>query len=139
MEQNGESKSYTPAHIHTHWFLTKGQGGFLSGTSSKEPACQCRTHAFNPWVKKIPWRRKWHPTSVFLSGKIPRTEELGGLQSIEPLRAGHDWAIERTHIPKVIQWRSILFFDLWYWNNWISTMQKKERKKEKEFQSICKK
>ena len=73
MEQNGESKSYTHAHIHTHWFLTKGQGGFPSGTSSKEPACQCRTHAFNPWVKKIPWRRKWHPTSVFLSGKIPWT------------------------------------------------------------------
>ena len=24
---------------------------------------------YNPWVWKIPWRRKWQPTPVFLSGK----------------------------------------------------------------------
>ena len=23
----------------------------------------------NPWVRKIPWRRKWQPTLVFLPGK----------------------------------------------------------------------
>ena len=32
----------------------------------KESACQCRRPGFDPWVKKIPWRRKWHPTPVFL-------------------------------------------------------------------------
>ena len=37
--------------------------------SSKESTCQCRRHGFNPWVKKIPWRRKWQPTPVFLPGK----------------------------------------------------------------------
>ena len=40
------------------------------GTSGKEPACQCRRHkkpGFNPWVGKIPWRRKWQPTPLFLS------------------------------------------------------------------------
>ena len=30
--------------------------------SSKESACQCRRCRFNPWVRKIPWRRKWQPT-----------------------------------------------------------------------------
>ena len=30
---------------------------------------------------KISWRREWHPTLVFLPGKIPRTEEPGGLES----------------------------------------------------------
>ena len=37
--------------------------GFPSGASGKESACQCRTrkrHGFDPWVEKIPWRRKWH-------------------------------------------------------------------------------
>ena len=32
--------------------------------SGKEPVCQCRRckrHRFNPWVRKIPWRRKWQP------------------------------------------------------------------------------
>ena len=24
---------------------------------------------FDPWVRKIPWRRKWQPTPVFLPGK----------------------------------------------------------------------
>ena len=26
---------------------------------SKESACQCRRPGFDPWVRKIPWRRKW--------------------------------------------------------------------------------
>ena len=30
---------------------------------------QCRRHRFDPWVRKIPWRRKWQPTLVFLPGK----------------------------------------------------------------------
>ena len=34
--------------------------------SGKESACQCRRPGFNPWVSKIPWRRKWQPTPVFL-------------------------------------------------------------------------
>ena len=37
---------------------------FPSGTSGKEPACQCRRLkrcGFNPWVGKIPWRRTWNP------------------------------------------------------------------------------
>ena len=25
---------------------------------------------FNPWVGKIPWRRKWQPTPVLLPGKF---------------------------------------------------------------------
>ena len=28
-----------------------------------------RRHGFNPWVGKIPWRRKWQPTPIFLPGK----------------------------------------------------------------------
>ena len=28
-----------------------------------------REHEFDPWVRKIPWRRTWQPTPVFLPGK----------------------------------------------------------------------
>ena len=31
---------------------------------------QCRRPRFNCWVRKIPWRRKWQPTPVFLLGKF---------------------------------------------------------------------
>ena len=39
---------------------------------------QCGTPGFNPWVRKIPWRRAWQPTPVFLPGESPWTEEPGG-------------------------------------------------------------
>ena len=47
-------------------------------------AYQCRSHrkcGFDPWVKKIPWRRKWQVTPVFLLKKIAWKEEPGELQS----------------------------------------------------------
>ena len=37
--------------------------------SGKESACQCGRHKrprFSPWIGKIPWRRAWQPTPVFL-------------------------------------------------------------------------
>jgi len=37
--------------------------------SGKEPTCQCRRLRFDPWIRKISWRRKWKPTPVFLLGK----------------------------------------------------------------------
>ena len=41
---------------------------------------------------KIPWRRAWQPTPVFLPGEFPWTEEPGGLQSMGSQRVGCDWA-----------------------------------------------
>ena len=38
--------------------------------SGKESACQWRRHVFNPWVRKIPWRKKWQPTLISLPGKF---------------------------------------------------------------------
>ena len=37
--------------------------------SDKESHCQCRRLEFDPSVRKIPWRRKWQPTTVFLPGE----------------------------------------------------------------------
>ena len=44
----------------------------------------------NPWVGKLPGRRAWQPTPVFLPGESPWTEEPLGLQSMWLQRAGHD-------------------------------------------------
>ena len=55
--------------------------GFLDGSVGKESACQCRTHrrhGFHPWVGKIPWRRKWQPTPVFLPEKSHGQRSLAG-------------------------------------------------------------
>ena len=47
----------------------------------KEPACQCRRpkrQSFNPWVGKIPWKRKLQPTPVFLPGECHGQGSLVG-------------------------------------------------------------
>ena len=49
--------------------------------SGKESTCQCRRHKcweFHPWFRKIPLRRKWQPTPVFLLGKSHRQRSLAG-------------------------------------------------------------
>ena len=50
------------------------------GSDSKESACNVGDlgliPGFDPWVGKIPWRRKWQPTPVFLS------EESHGQRSL---------------------------------------------------------
>ena len=51
------------------------------GATGKEPTCQCwrcKRHGFNTWVGKIPWRRKWQPTSVLLSGEFHGQKSLAG-------------------------------------------------------------
>ena len=46
------------------WFVT-----FSKWLSGEEPTCQCRKHRFDPWVGKIPWRRKWQPIPILLPGE----------------------------------------------------------------------
>ena len=52
---------------------------------------QCRRPRFHPWVRKIPWNRKWQPTPVFLPGESPWIKGPGRLQSIQSQRVGQDW------------------------------------------------
>ena len=44
----------------------------------KESACQCRNRGFDPCVGKIPWRRKWQPSPVFLPEKSHEPRSLVG-------------------------------------------------------------
>ena len=56
-----------PAWGDRHSKSFRGLPWWLSG---KESTCQCRRCkrcGFDPWVGKIPWRRKWQPTPVFLT------------------------------------------------------------------------
>ena len=46
---------------------------FSSGSAGKEPVCQCRRlrrRGLDPWVRQIPWRRKWQPIPVTLPGEL---------------------------------------------------------------------
>ena len=52
--------------------------GFPGGASGKEFACQRRRCGVDLWVSKIPWRRKWHPTAVFLLGESHGQKSMVG-------------------------------------------------------------
>ena len=42
---------------------------------------QCERPGFNPWVRKMPWKKKWQPTPVFLLGKSHGQRSLVGYSS----------------------------------------------------------
>ena len=37
-----------------------------------------KRHGFDPWVSKIPWRREWQPTPVFLPREYHGQRSLVG-------------------------------------------------------------
>ena len=63
--------------------------------SGKESTCQCRRHGFSPWVGKIPWRRKWQLTAVFLPGESHGQRSLVGYS---PWSRTESDRTERTHV-----------------------------------------
>ena len=81
-----------PRTVHLQWvnlmvyklYINKAVKGFPGGASGKEPTCQCRRHkrhGFSPWVGKIPWRRAWLPTLVFLLGESHGQRSVAGYSS----------------------------------------------------------
>ena len=65
-------------HKHNTWLNLFGFPWWLSG---KESICQYRRPGFHPWVGKIPCRRKWQPTLVFLPGEFHGQGSLAGYSS----------------------------------------------------------
>ena len=67
--------------------------GLPTLSSGKESSCQCRRsrkRVFNPWVEKIPERRKWQRTSVFLPGESQGQRSLVGNSPWGHKRVGPD-------------------------------------------------
>ena len=59
----------------------------------KETACQCKRckrWGFDPWVRKIPWRRTWQPTPVSLPGESHEQRSMAGYSPWD-CKVRHDW------------------------------------------------
>ena len=75
--------------------------GFPGSTSGKESACQCWSHkicGFDPWIRKILWRRAWQLTQVFLPGDSHGQKSLAGYSP----RGLKDW--DRTEVTCMHAW-----------------------------------
>ena len=58
--------------------MTKGFPGASLVAQTVKVCLQCRRRGFDPWVGKIPWRRAWQPTPVFLPGESHGQRSLAG-------------------------------------------------------------
>ena len=74
------TKLLTLFYTHTHTYIHKHTHKYVLSwwLNGKEPVCQCRRCRFDPWIRNIPWRRKWQPTPVFLPGKPHEQRNLAG-------------------------------------------------------------
>ena len=60
-------------------FLPRSKHLLISWLQSPSVVClQCGRCGFDPWVRKIPWRREWQPTPVFLPGECHGQRSLVG-------------------------------------------------------------
>ena len=66
-----------------------------SSSSGKESTYQCRRCGFDSLSEKIPWRRKWQPTPVFLPGKPHGQRSLVGYSPWGSRRVEHNLATEQ--------------------------------------------
>ena len=69
-------------HLYTHAFYIQVLMYlhiWASPVAQQKSIClQCRRHKYDPWVGKIPWKRKWHATPGFLPGKSHGQRRLAG-------------------------------------------------------------
>ena len=78
---------------------------------------QGRSHrrcGFDPWVRKIPWRREWQPIPGFLPGYSHGQRSLAGY-SPWGCRVGHDWAFMQDYndcVRLCCHWEVLVLWDL---------------------------
>ena len=83
--QSTDCLYYICIHIH----------GLLWWLSGRESTCPWRRHGFDPWVRKIPWRRKWQPTPVFLPVESHGRRSLAGYSSKDHKKVEHNLATKQ--------------------------------------------
>ena len=119
--------------------LTRIRGAQASQVTQWERIhLQCKRHkryGFSTSVRKIPWRRKWQPTSIFLPGKSNGQRSLKGYSLWGHKRVGQDLGILQQHFERKNIGRTmyvILFFFFFFFqflNNFKFTKRKRKKKK----------
>ena len=67
---------------HALWYGQEIKTGFPGGSDDKESDCNVGDlgliPGFDPWVRKVPWRKEWLPTPVFLPAELHGQRRLAG-------------------------------------------------------------
>ena len=62
-----------------------------------------RRHRFDPWVVKIPWRRKWQPIQVLLPGESHGQRSLAGYSPWGHKESDTTERLSTTHRSEVVK------------------------------------
>ena len=89
-------------NIYLYCFCWASPGGSAVKNLSAMQELQ-EMQGFSTWVRKIPWRRKWQPTPVFLLRESYGQRGLEGLQSMGSQRVGHDWSNVAFFLPALME------------------------------------
>ena len=105
--RRGKKKSRRdPWGCHCYCYGYGPESHFPGDSSGKETTSQCRKYKrqkFDPWVGKIPWRRKCQHTPVFLAGESHGHRGLVGYGP-QCCRVGQDW----SDLACSMHWASLL-------------------------------
>ena len=88
--------------------FTRGLPRWYSG---KESACQCGRPRFDPWIGKIPWRREWKLTPVFLPGE---SHGQGTLEGYSPRGHKESDAIATNTSLHALLWDAAMIENYWH-------------------------
>ena len=84
------------AHARLRLSQIRPETAFLAWLRGKESTCQCRGRQFHPWGGKIPWRRAWQPTPVFLPRESHGQKSLGGYSPWGRKESNATWQLNNT-------------------------------------------
>ena len=96
-------------------------------TRGRESTCQCRRHkrcGFDPWVGKIPWRRAWQPTLVFLPEESHGKTWQAIVHRVSKSRTWLKRLSVHTHHVSLgtkfnLKWKLVIYVYVWGNQPWI--------------------
>ena len=86
---------------------------------------RCRKCEFDPWIRRIPWRRKWRPTPVFLPGKFHGQRSLVGYSPWGHKRVRDDLATKQQYCLHLFTKKFLLAFLMRFSQIEINTSREK--------------
>ena len=106
--------------IFFFFFFLFRSWGFPGGADGEESACNARGPGFHPWVRKIPWRKKWLLTPVFLPEEFHGQRILVGYSPWGCKESDMTGQLSRNSLKRV----KVLYSQLtWVVFSWIYLMQ----------------